>query len=287
MNAKLKMFMVVPVVLAAIAASGMAVSAGSDPGARGETAAGITIPAHSHNDYYRDNPLFEALAVGASSIEVDVFPVDGRLMVAHDRHEIRAHRTIEAMYLDPLRRRFERFGSVYSGQRSTEPVILLVDFKGDGVESLGLLEDALEPLRPWLYRVEEGVMIEGQLSVIVSGRSPRALIAEADDRLLFADGRLPDLVATGGLGPRVAPLVSGRWQDQFSWDGRGEFPERERQRLGELIRAAESRGQMLRLWAAPDTPKAWETLLNAGVHLVNTDRPLQFGVWYSRRVSGG
>lgn len=244
----------------------------------------VSIPAHSHNDYYRDSPLHEALAVGIHSIEVDVFPVQDRLMVAHDRHEIRDQRTIDSLYIDPLHARLERLGSIYPAQTNDQPVILLVDFKGDWEPSLDILERELEPLRPWLTRVEQGHIVDGKLIVIVSGQSPRAHIAAQNDRLVFADGRLPDLETTG-YDARVAPLVSDRWGDHFSWRGFGPISEPERRKLRAMIQRAEDRGQMLRLWASPDTPRAWAELLDAGVHLVNTDRPLDFGVWYSKRRS--
>jgi hypothetical protein len=39
--------------------------------------------AHSHNDYTRKKPLYNALENGFSSVEVDVFYRDGKFLVAH------------------------------------------------------------------------------------------------------------------------------------------------------------------------------------------------------------
>ena len=42
----------------------------------------IPVRLHSHNDYLRKNPLFDALSFGATSIEVDVFLRNGQVLVS-------------------------------------------------------------------------------------------------------------------------------------------------------------------------------------------------------------
>jgi hypothetical protein len=39
--------------------------------------------AHAHNDYEHKRPLFDALDNGFTSVEADVFLVDGKLLVGH------------------------------------------------------------------------------------------------------------------------------------------------------------------------------------------------------------
>src|SRR4051812_44226103 len=39
--------------------------------------------AHAHNDYLHPRPLFDALDQGFTSVEVDVFLVNGQLLVGH------------------------------------------------------------------------------------------------------------------------------------------------------------------------------------------------------------
>src|SRR2546429_8940516 len=81
--------------------------------------------AHAHNDYEHARPLLDALERGFCSIEADVWLVDGRLLVAHDRNAVKAERTLQALYLDPLRERVRRNGGrVY---RDGPEVTLLVD----------------------------------------------------------------------------------------------------------------------------------------------------------------
>jgi len=62
-----------------------------------------TLPAYAHNDYENSQPLFDALRLGYSGVEADVFLVNGVLRVGHDRRQARTGGTLEALYLTPLR----------------------------------------------------------------------------------------------------------------------------------------------------------------------------------------
>jgi hypothetical protein len=52
---------------------------------------------HSHNDYHQNDPLKSALLHGLMSVEVDVFPLEGELFVAHTRLELDVGKTIDNM----------------------------------------------------------------------------------------------------------------------------------------------------------------------------------------------
>src|SRR5688572_5057751 len=90
---------------------------------------GVALPnAHAHNDYEHTRPLLDALSHGFTSVEADVYLVDGKLVVAHDREDVRPERTLERLYLDPLHQFaagkksiFERGGTL----------TLLIDFKSE------------------------------------------------------------------------------------------------------------------------------------------------------------
>src|SRR3954465_2658854 len=85
--------------------------------------------AHAHNDYEHARPLFDALDRGFGSVEADIYLVDGALLVAHERDSVRADRTLEALYLAPLRALIAaRGGRVYPGRL---PLSLLIDVKSD------------------------------------------------------------------------------------------------------------------------------------------------------------
>src|SRR5207247_9765512 len=63
------------------------------------------LRAHAHNDYAHGRPLQDAVDCGFCSIEVDILLVGEQLMVGHDRNQITPGRTLERLYLDPLRKR--------------------------------------------------------------------------------------------------------------------------------------------------------------------------------------
>src|SRR5512138_1200419 len=64
--------------------------------------------AHAHNDYEHARPLLDALEHGFCSVEADVWLIDGQLLVAHDLKDVKPERTLQALYLDPLRARVAR-----------------------------------------------------------------------------------------------------------------------------------------------------------------------------------
>ncbi|MEL6796368.1 MAG: hypothetical protein AAFO89_06035 [Planctomycetota bacterium] len=234
---------------------------------RPETA---TLPIHSHNDYEHSEPLWAALRSRARSIEIDVFPGEGTLLVAHDRDEVRADRTIDTMYLDPLRQRMETLGGVYPHQPDEQPIILLIDFKAEPERCLALLVERTRPLKRFLARRDENGVFRGAIVICVSGVVPRDSIRSLPSRDIFIDGRLADLDSEPC---DSMPLISSRWSDTFAWNGTGPIPPAELERLRAIVRAAHDHDAMVRFWAAPYIPAAWDTLLSAGVDLINTDRP--------------
>jgi len=69
-----------------------------------------TLPAYAHNDYENARPLIDALRLGFSGVEADVFLVDGVLRVGHDRQQAQRGKTLETLYLIPLREIISRCG---------------------------------------------------------------------------------------------------------------------------------------------------------------------------------
>jgi hypothetical protein len=64
----------------------------------------LPIPCHSHNDYRRTVPLFDALSAGCTSVEADIWLTgnDTELYVGHNRRSLSEKRTLRSLYLDPL-----------------------------------------------------------------------------------------------------------------------------------------------------------------------------------------
>src|SRR2546423_3555138 len=85
--------------------------------------------AHAHNDYEHTRPLLDALEHGFCSIEADIWLVDGKLLVAHHRDKVKPDRTLQALYLDPMRERVSRNGGgAYS---SGPPARMAIAWRGE------------------------------------------------------------------------------------------------------------------------------------------------------------
>src|SRR4051812_35240043 len=93
---------------------------------------------HAHNDYEHTRPLFDALDNGFCSVEADIHLVDGKLLVAHDSKEVRPDRTLQSLYLDPLRKRAKQNGGrIYA--KGPVSIILLIDIKTDATPTYAAL----------------------------------------------------------------------------------------------------------------------------------------------------
>jgi len=223
--------------------------------------------AHAHNDYLHARPLLDALDQGFCSVEADIYLVDGKLLVAHERREVRPDRTLEALYLDPLLARVRKNGG--RGHRNGPPFTLLVDLKSEADTTYQALSKVLPRYAEMLTRFEAGKTIPAAVTVVLSGNRPRKLLETEPSRLAAMDGRLEDLGS--GASPSLIPLVSGNWTQSFTWKGTGPFPADERVKLQALVRKAHEASYRLRFWATPETVDAWRELRAADVDLINTD----------------
>lgn len=232
----------------------------------------VPIPAHAHNDYMHERPLYDALENGFRSIEADLFTRGDSLYVAHNRKDIKEGRTLRDLYMEPLKEYLsgdEKF--IYD---SAFPLILLVDIKDNGLTTYKLLDRILDDFGEILCGVSGGTYNPGSVMVVVSGNRPIEYMQDQTRRLAFVDGRMSDL--TEGYSPLLMPLISDRWTKYFSWMGKGDMPEKDRRQLEMYVQHAHENGQLIRFWATPDSSgkerkAVWTELQEAGVDLINTD----------------
>ena len=223
--------------------------------------------AHAHNDYLHQRPLLDALDHGFTSIEADVFPVEGQLQVAHTFLELSKDKTLEGLYLMPLRNIAKRNGgSIYGDGK---PIILLVDIKTKGVEAYAILDALLKSYDDVVSSHLDGQLREKAVTVIISGDRPRAEIEKSNPRYAAIDGRLGDLESAPPAS--LVPLISDNWGNHFKYRGQGEMPAAEREKLAAIVRKCHEQGRRLRFWATPENSTLWTELQNAGVDLIGTD----------------
>jgi glycerophosphoryl diester phosphodiesterase len=223
--------------------------------------------AHAHNDYLHERPLLDALDQGFRSVEADIFLVDGELLVAHTRRELVPGRTLQKLYLDPLRERVAKNqGSIYGDGK---PFHLLIDLKTAGEPTYAALDKVLAEYAGMLSKVQDGEFHPGAIDISISGDRPIPTIAAAPLRYAGIDGRLSDLGSDQPV--HLMPIISDNWNLTFRWRGTGEFKPAERQKLHDYVKQAHAAGRRIRFWASPDTPAAWRELQAAGVDMINTD----------------
>jgi hypothetical protein len=200
-------------------------------------------------------------------VEADIFLVDGRLLVAHTRSAVEPERTLQALYLDPLRERVKKNGGrVFpNGPEQT----LLIDLKSDWRTLYPALRATLTNYADILTTFRDGRKQTNAVLVIISGNRSRDMFAGETVRYAAFDGELADLDSDAS--PGVIPWISSPWGRTFQWRGDGEMPAAERAQLREIVTKAHARGRRLRFWGAPDRPTLWQTLHEADVDLINTD----------------
>lgn len=223
--------------------------------------------AHAHNDYLHERPLADALSHGFASVEADIFLVDGKLLVAHEKRDIKPERTLEALYLDPLQRLVRKNGgSVYPGGGAFH---LLIDLKSAGEPTYAALSKVLARYADMITSTRDGKLEPKAVNVVVSGNRPRKLMEGETVRYAGYDGRLGDL--DSDVSADFMPLVSDNWAVAFKWKGQGTMPEVERAKLVDAVNKAHAHGRRIRFWATPESIDAWRVLQAAGVDMINTD----------------
>jgi len=230
------------------------------------------LPAHSHNDYEHERPLYNALDCNFKSIEADIYSVGDSLYVAHDFDKIKPGRTLRQLYLEPLKNEIgKNNGSVYGND---EEIILFIDIKDDGLKTYQNLHRILTEYKSQLTSFAHEKKKQGSITVVVSGNRPFEFMQSQTIRYAGFDGRLENL--DSGISPNLMPVVRENWAKYFSWDGTGKIPETEKLRLINYAEKAKKQGYILRFWNTPNRTEeqrkaVWTELKNSGVGLIGVD----------------
>ena len=231
------------------------------------TSAAAEVPclpgAHAHNDYLHKRPLLDALDQGFCSVEADIHLVNGKLLVAHDPEEINPARTLEDLYLRPLKERF-------AGANRRGEFALMIDFKTEAESTYTALRELLKKYSGMLTVFRPNGIETNAVTIVISGNRPINTLSKEPVRYAAIDGRLPDLETKPPLS--LVPWISDNWTKHFTWRGEGEFPDVERKKLERWVKQAREQGRKIRFWAVPDQRRGWSELRRAKVDLINTDK---------------
>ncbi|QLL32517.1 hypothetical protein HG536_0D00390 [Torulaspora globosa] len=248
------------------------------------------IPVHSHNDYWRSLPLFEAIANGASSVEADVWIVpdveragEKALAVAHSRAYVDpVHRTLDSLYTTPLLRMLDQVNCGEAGDANgvffdspETTLFLFIDFKSpdSGLIYQLLMEKYLKPLidKGYLthFDMQQGKLVWRQITVVLTGDFPNDLgIIDRDVGLGYlGDGKRyvtleSSIVDQSSTIRNTSVMAASSFSQMLERCGsseikvvwRGRLARSEIQCLRSMIKSTQEAGIRTRIWGLPNWP---------------------------------
>lgn len=218
---------------------------------------------HAHNDYAQPKPFVTAYEQRADFIEADVWLNDGKLVVSHDTTTVNPP-TLDSLYLKPIARLFQQYKDKPSPERDYT-FSLVIDVK---VAAADVLPKLLALLQENLNSFNRSANAKA-VQVIISGNRPK-IDQYLDYPLLQFDGRPSEVYDEETL--RRVALISDNFRSYSRWDGTGDIPDIDRDKLKRVIKRAHSDNKPIRFWGIPDVPNAWKQLKKLGVDVINTDK---------------
>ncbi len=230
---------------------------------------------HSHNDYTRTMPFYEAYAHHVYSIECDMFYTKGKFLVGHDLEDLRDEVTFDRMYLEPLINVYKlNGGRPYAD--SEAHIQLMVEIKSANTD---------EYLKAFVAKVKKHPEVFDPsvnpyaCRIVVTGRVPSPdKFAKYPSYVTF-DGDI-NLTYTPEQLKQVA-MISVNFGAYSQWNGKGTLIKPEKEAVERLIAKAHAMGKPIRFWGAPESVTAWNTFYTMGVDYINTDHPAACGDFFS------
>jgi hypothetical protein len=222
------------------------------------------LPAYSHNDYLNRHPLQDALALGYQGVEADYVLVEGELLVAHGRADAMRGRTLEGLYLAPLRERVRRCGWV---QSPNQPFLLTIEYKERGLQGYQALHELLKKYADILGTWSA----PGPVQVVLVGWHPPLRELAADSlRLATVQARV---TRSGFSLPKgdtaMVGLVSWDYAKTMDWKGNGFPSDADRKTFDHLAAARRALpGRLVRAYNVPPVDAVYRVLFRLGVDLI-------------------
>lgn len=167
---------------------------------------------HSHNDYWRRIPLYEALHYGCTGVEADVWHIGDDLFVGHHTNSLTPNRTFTSLYVNPLIELLDKQNTITTfgtnknhGVFDEDPdqtLVLLVDIKTHGRDTFHKVEEQLEGLRSkgYLTYFNGTHTVPGAITVVGTGNTPFDTLTENSTyRDIFFDAPLAMLYESSPL----------------------------------------------------------------------------------------
>ena len=219
---------------------------------------------HSHNDYNRTAPFWEAYSQHCQSIEADVFLHNGELLVGHEVEDLKPENSFLRLYVDPIVRTFRaNGGKMWAG--SQDRLMLLVELKSATEPTLTEVIEQLEEF-PDVFCSPEGV------KVAITGNAPAKEHFRDYPEWVGFDGDIRETYTWAQL-ERVALVSNSFRMFAKKWNGKGRMIDPELNAVKDAIAKVHSWGKPIRFWEAPEGTTAYFTFWKLGVDIINTDKP--------------
>ncbi|KAF7865966.1 hypothetical protein EAF04_006129 [Stromatinia cepivora] len=251
---------------------------------------------HSHNDYWRYVPLFEALAAGCTGVEADIW-LNGKagnedLLVGHSSKSLKEDHTLQNLYIKPLVTILENQNNdppaleggsdnpngVFQSSPNTT-LTLLLDFKSDGADLWHSANQQLEALRSrgWLthWSNSTGKISWRPIIVVATGKARfDLLISNTTYRDVFYDAPLEDMSNSkyDSSNSYYASTSMSTLGKIWLW----KFSSTQLNKIKTQISMANEKGLKARYWDTPALPvifreNIWGILVENGAGMLNVD----------------
>ena len=265
----------------------------------------LPVSCHSHNDYWRRVPLYDAIAAGCTGVEADIWlPSNGgtnqSLQVGHTRRALKSTRTLASLYIDPLVSILDHQNNMTPGagipgrkvgvfdSNISTTLVLLLDFKSDGQQLWPIVHEALEPLREqgYLSSWDAGskATIFRPITVVATGNAPfDRVVANTTYRDIFFDAPLSEL-SDPKYTSENSYYASANFDQAIGKTHLGRLSLLQRAKVDDQVDAAARKGLKSRYWNTPNWPavsriRIWSALVGSGVGMLNADNLVEVSRW--------
>lgn len=252
------------------------------------------LPIHSHNDEWRDVPLFDALKHGARAIEPDCWWASpDQILVGHNSDKLRGSNTLKSMYLDHLFSLLQEANRGIKSERKSgvfynfpeSSLFLVIDIKNNQNKFAETLMKLLEPFinANYLsfYDTQSETFKEGPITVIASGELPYEFVSHQSVRYIFLDAPIDEILKGSKDYPakKISITSTGSLKQLLQYDSvrcADGLTQEQISQLESVIDKVHKTGLMVRFWNTPSWPqrvrnKVWMQLWESGSDIINVD----------------
>jgi len=227
----------------------------------------------SGNDHKQKHPLEDALSYGFAGVSAEVgLKKNGEVVCGSN--------SLKDTYLKPLfKLTDEGKKEVYSGRIDEFLIILTLDSDPD--ETIRAIEKELMPFTSMLTRFENGIPTKNKVRIIIAGKHGNPVETIVVPQLLCYEEvfdktkKIPegDFITTSGL----------YYKKVYDWKGASNMPNMQYHSLNSMIKVAQKTGRLVRLYAIPEVPNAYDIFYSAGADYLEVTDLAAFATYWRNK----